>query len=247
MSSGAQASLSPASSPGLPAPPALPARPVPPPVTVVVADDHPVVRRGVRALLETAPDLRVVGEAADGLEAVALVARLRPGILVVDLMLPGIDGLEVTRRVRQLGPPTRVVVLSMYDDEPYVREALRLGAGGYVLKEAGDAELVAAVRAVAAGQRFLSPCLAQRSFDAYAAGLDTAGADPYATLTDREREVLGLVAGGANTAQIASRLQLSPRTVETHRAHLLQRLGLRTTADLVHFVAQRRPIAADPL
>lgn len=207
--------------------------------TVVLADDHPVVRVGLRALIEDVQGLRVVGEAGDGLEAVEMVEELRPDVLVLDLMMPGLGGLEVIRRVRAISPGTRIVVLSLYSDEPYVVEALRSGACGYVVKEASASELVRAIQEVCDGRYYLSSQLAQRAIEVY---LQTSAADahdPYTALTPREREVLHMTAQGLSTAEIAARLYISRRTVENHRVNLMRKLGLKTRAQLIRFAALR--------
>lgn len=208
-------------------------------IALVLADDHPVVRRGLRSLLEAETDICVAGETGDGLEAVDLVGRLHPDILVLDLMMPGLNGLEVTRRVRQRFPQTRVVVLSMYASEAYVLEALRNGASGYVVKDAGAADLMQAVREAAAGRRYLSPPLSDRAVEAYAEKSKGSTLDVYETLTDREREILQLVAEGYANTEIAARLSISPRTAETHRANVLRKLGLRNQTDLVRYALER--------
>lgn len=207
--------------------------------TIVLADDHQVVREGLRALLEVQPDFSVVGEAADGLEAASLVERLKPHVLVVDLMMPGLSGLEVTRQVRQRSPQTHVVILSMYSTESYVLEALRNGAAGYVIKSSSAADLVSAVREVVAGRRYLSPPLSERAINAYVKKAEATTLDPYETLTTREREILHLVAEGYTSAEIGDRLSISPRTVETHRANLMRKLGLETQTDLIRYALQR--------
>lgn len=207
--------------------------------TIVLADDHQVVRKGIRALLEMEQDFQVVGEAGDGLEAVHLTLRLRPDVLVLDLMMPGLNGIDVTRQVTKQAPQTRVVVLSMYAAEDYVLEALRNGASGYVLKDASISELVQAIRSVVMGRRYLSPPLAERAIDAYVRQTQESTLDPYETLTDREREVLHLAAEGLTSAEIAERLSLSPRTVENHRSNMMRKLGLRTQTDLVRYAIRR--------
>jgi len=207
--------------------------------TIVLADDHQVVRNGLRVLLEAEPDFSVVGEAGDGLEAVRLVERLQPDVLVLDLMMPGLNGLEVARQVSQRSPQTRVVILSMYDNEAYVLEALRAGAAAYVLKESTSAELVRAIREAVAGRRYLSPPLSERAIEIYIQKAESAALDPYETLTAREREVLHLVAEGHTNAEIAARLFVSPRTVETHRANLMRKLGLHTQTDLIRYALRR--------
>lgn len=207
--------------------------------TIVLADDHQVVRQGLRAVLEAEPDFSIIGEAGDGLEAVRLVERLKPNVLVLDLMMPGLSGLEATRQVCQRLPNTRVVILSMHASEGYVLEALRNGAAGYVLKNASAADLVQAVRNVAAGRRYLSPPLSDTAIEAYVRKAQSTPLDSYETLTTREREVLQLAAEGHPNPHIAARLFISPRTVETHRANLMRKLGLRSQSDLVRYALRR--------
>jgi DNA-binding NarL/FixJ family response regulator len=206
---------------------------------IVLADDHAVLRQGLRALLEAEPEFRVIGEAGDGLEAVQQVERLQPDVLVVDLMMPGLNGLEVTRQVSQYLPCTRVVILSMYANESYVQEALHAGASAYVLKESTFAELAGAVREAAAGRYYLSPTLSQRAMEAYIQKAKEETQDLYEMLSTREREVLHLAAEGLTNAEIAARLFLSPRTVEMHRSRLMHKLGFRTHTDLIRYALQR--------
>ncbi len=208
-------------------------------ITIVLADDHQVVRKGIRALLEMEPDFQIVGETGDGLEAVQLTIRLRPDVLVLDLMMPGLNGIDVTRQVTRQVPQTRVVLLSMYAGEDYVLEALRNGASGYVLKDASISELIQAIRDAVAGRRYLSPPLAERAIDAYVRQTQESALDPYETLSDREREVLHLAAEGLTSAEIAERLSLSPRTVESHRSSMMRKLGLHTQTDLVRYAIRK--------
>jgi DNA-binding NarL/FixJ family response regulator len=208
-------------------------------LTLVLADDHHVVRQGLRALLQTEPDFHLVGEAADGQEVLRLVERLHPDVLVLDLMMPGLGGLEVTRRVRQRFARTQIVILSMHANEAYVVEALRLGATAYILKEADARDLVRGIREAAAGRRYLSPPISEDMIEAYLRKTDSATFDPAQTLTKREREVLQLAAEGHTSAEIAKRLFISPRTVETHRANLMHKLGLRNQADLIRYALRR--------
>jgi two-component system, NarL family, response regulator NreC len=208
-------------------------------MNIVLADDHQVVRQGLRAILEAERDLRVVGEAANGLEAVDLTERLKPDVLIVDVMMPSLNGLEVARQVGQRAPQTRVVVLSMYANEAYVLEALKNGAVAYVLKDSCADDLVQAVRQATTGRYYLSSPLSERAIDAYVRNAKDSALDPYDTLTGREREVLQLVAEGQTSAQIATRLFISPRTVETHRANLMRKLGLSTQVDLVRYALKR--------
>lgn len=208
-------------------------------IRIVLADDHHVVREGLRALLETEPDFSIVGEAADGLATVDLVERLKPDVLVTDLMMPALSGLEVARQVALRSPTTRVVILSMYANEPYVLEALRNGAAGYVLKDSTGADLVQAVRQVLTGDRYLSPPLSARAIEAYVQKAEAGSLDIYETLTTREREILHLAAQGCSNAEVATRLSISPRTAETHRANMMRKLGLRTQADLIRYALRR--------
>ena len=216
---------------------------------VVIVDDHELVRQGVRALLQPEADMEVVGQAGDGLAALELVERLRPDVVVADLMLPGLGGLELTRQVIRRSPGTRVVVLSMHAEEPFVLGALDHGASAYVLKDAGIAELLRAIREAARGRRYLSPPLSDKAVSAYLRGKYTPGApeDPYEGLTPRERQVLHLAAEGLANAAIAERLGISARTAETHRARVLHKLGLRNQTDLVRWAIHRGivPLAGD--
>ena len=212
---------------------------------IVLADDHPIVRQGLCALLEAETDFQVVGEAGDGLEAVALVERVKPDVLVLDLMMPTLSGLEVARQTRQRSPQTRVVILSMHADEGYVLEALTAGASAYVLKKSTAGDLVKAIRDAIAGRRFLSPPLSERLIDAYVEKTRSAPLDSYNTLTPREREVLQLAAEGHTNAAIATRLSISPRTVEMHRASVMRKLDLQNQVELVRYALQRGILAKE--
>jgi len=207
--------------------------------TVVLADDHAIVRQGLRAVLEAASEFNVVGEAADGLQVLDLVEQLRPNVLVLDVMMPGLNGLEITRQVRIRCPQTRVVILSMHADEGYVMEALRNGAAGYVLKEASTTEVAQAVREVAAGRRYLSQPLSERAIEVYAEKAQSGPLDLYETLTTREREVLQLCVEGCSSTEMATRLGISPRTADTHRANLMRKLGLQNQTALVRYALRR--------
>jgi DNA-binding NarL/FixJ family response regulator len=213
--------------------------------TIVLADDHQIVRQGLRALLEAEPDLSIVGETGDGLEAVDLVERLHPDVLVVDLMMPGLNGLEVTRQVRKRSRQTYVVILSMHDNEAYVLEGLRNGAAGYVLKESNTTDLVQAIREVTAGRRFLSTPLSERAIEIYMQKAESTTLDLYETLTTREREILHLAAEGYSYKEIGARLTISPRTAETHRTNLMRKLGLSTQTDLIRYALQRGILPID--
>lgn len=208
-------------------------------ITVVLADDHQVVRQGLKALLEAEPDLRVVGEAGDGLQAIRRVEMLTPRILVLDLMMPGLNGLDVVRQLKKGSPHTNVVILSMYANEAYVLEALSNGAAAYVLKDSSSADLVHAVREAAAGRRYLSPPLSDRAIEVYQEKARAATLDRYETLTARERAVLHLAAEGHTNAEVATRLGISARTAETHRSNLMHKLNLHTQADLIRYALRR--------
>jgi two-component system response regulator NreC len=214
-------------------------------ISIVLADDHPVVRRGMRTLLETQADFAVVGEAGDGLETVRLVERLRPNVLVLDLMMPGLSGLEILRTLQQRSPSTRAVVLSMHSSNAFIAEALKNGATAYVLKGSSEEDLVRAVREAAAGRRFLSPPVTEIAIDAYIEQARAGPFDPHETLTPREREVLQLAAEGKTNPEIAAHLHISPRTVENHRARLMRKLGLQNQSDLVRHALRRGLIALE--
>jgi len=207
--------------------------------TIVLADDHHVVRQGLRALLEVEQDLKVIGEAGDGLEAVDCVEELGPKVLVLDLMMPGLNGLDVLKQIKKRSPSTQIVILSMYANEAYVLEALSNGASAYVLKDSSSADLVLAVREAAAGRRYLSPPLSARAIEAYQEKAKATTLDRYDTLTAREREVLHLAAEGRTNIEIATRLGISSRTAETHRSNLMHKLELHTQADLIRFALRR--------
>lgn len=211
-------------------------------ITILLADDHEIFRQGLTMLLGAQPDFTVVGQAADGLEAVALAERLRPNVLIVDMLMPGLSGMDVTCQVRQRLPETRVVVLSMHADESYVLSALQNGANAYVLKDSSAADLVQAVRAAMAGQRFLSPVLTERAIQAYINQRQETEDNEYSALTNREREVLHLSVEGLTAGEIGKRLSISVRTVETHRAHLMHKLGLHSQEELVAFARKQKLI-----
>jgi two-component system response regulator NreC len=205
---------------------------------IVIVDDHAVVRQSLKKLLELEGDFRVVGEAGDGLEALRIIEQLRPDIAVIDLMMNGMNGIEVTRQVVKSAPKTGVVMLSMYGNEGYVYEALKAGARAYVLKESTSDQLVKAIREAAVGHRYLCPPLSERVIDNYAKKAEAAGASPHDTLTNREREVLYMAAQGLTNIEIANRLFISRRTVEVHRSSMMQKLGLSTQTDLIRYALQ---------
>ena len=203
--------------------------------TIVLADDHAIVRQGLRALLQAEPQFTIVGEANDGVEAIRLVQRTQPRVLIVDLMMTALNGLEVTRQVHDRWPQIRVVVLSMLANEAYVLEALRHGAGAYVLKDSTAADLVKAVREVLVGRRYLSAPFSNNAIQMYVEKTEGPKSSTYETLTSREREVFQLAAEGNSNGQIACRLFISPRTAEIHKGNMMRKLGLHNQADLTRY------------
>ena len=213
-------------------------------VTLLLVDDHPLIRQGLRHLLEGEPEFKVIGEAGDGLEALLLVERLKPNILVVDMMMPGLNGLEVLRQMKHISPDTRAIVLSMQSADAYVLEALKNGAAGYVLKETGPSELVNAVREVTHGNQYLSIKISERLQVSGRKIIDTPS-DAYETLTTREREILQMTVEGQTSQEVGDKLTISPRTVEVHRSNLMNKLGLRNQTDLIRFAIKRGIISMD--
>jgi two-component system response regulator NreC len=212
-------------------------------IRVLIVDDHAVVRSGLRRVLEAEGDIEVVGEAGDMRTAVFETRGQKPDVVLMDLVMPGGSGIEATVLVLKEAPDAKVLVLSMQDDPRYVREAFEAGASGYVLKEAADAEVVEAIREVAGGGRYVHPALGARLVEADAEERARADADP---LSDREREVLRLLALGHTNQEIAKMLYLSVRTVETHRAHIMQKLRLTTRAELVRYAIDTGLLEEDP-
>jgi DNA-binding NarL/FixJ family response regulator len=207
--------------------------------SIVLADDHHVVRQSFRILLDSESDFQVLGEAASGLEAIKLVESLRPDVLVVDIMMPDLNGIDVVRRIKKRIPLTAIIILSMHENEAYVVEALRAGVSAYVLKKSTAQELVYAIRQAITGHTFLSSPLSEHAIQAYMQKAQGTTLDLYETLTAREREVLHLTAEGSNHTEIASRLSISPRTVEMHHSNLMRKLHLRNQTDLIRFALKR--------
>jgi two-component system response regulator NreC len=205
-------------------------------IRTVIVDDHAVVRSGLRLVLESEEDIEVVAEAADARNAVFEARAHHPDVILLDVVMPGRSGIEAIPDLVQESPESKVLVLSMQDDPAYVREAFGAGASGYVLKEAADAEVVAAVREVAGGQRYVHPALGARLVAAEAEERVRAEADP---LSEREHEILRLLALGHTNQEIAGQLYLSVRTVETHRAHIMQKLRIQTRAELVRYALEQ--------
>ena len=205
-------------------------------IKILLVDDHIIVRQGLRKLLETQKNFLIVGEAGDGLEALRLVEFHHPDVTVLDIMMPGIGGLEVARQVQG---KTRVVILSMHSNEAYVVEAIRNGALGYVLKDAQANELIEAIHAAYENRYYLGSPFSQQSVTTYLAKVQSRPLDIYETLTRREREVLKMAAEGLTSSEISEKLAISPRTVEVHRANTMHKLNLKSQSDLVRYAVRR--------
>jgi two-component system, NarL family, response regulator NreC len=203
-------------------------------IRVLLADDHPVVRAGVRAFLESEPDLAVVGEASIGCQAVALAQDLHPDVVIMDVSMPG-NGLDATRQIRAACPTTQVVIFTFHNQDLYLLDAVQAGAAGFVLKSAADTELVTAIRAVAEGGAYLSPSSARLVVEEYRAGLENDHAVAHDPLSEREQEVLQLIALGYTASEAAAALRLSPKSVETYRSRIMQKLGLHNRVALVQY------------
>jgi DNA-binding NarL/FixJ family response regulator len=208
-------------------------------IRVVLIDDHALVRQGFRRILEDDPDITVVGEAGNGLDAVTLVKKTDPDVVVMDMSMPEMNGLHATMELLKQRPGTKVLILSMYSEEQYVRNALDAGAKGYILKNAIENDLTRAVRAVAAGERYLAPELSSVLIRAIQSGSFEKSTDPYDRLTQREKQVLQLIAHGKSNKEIAVLLELSVNTVAVHRANLMSALGVHKTAELVLFAVKK--------
>ena len=200
-------------------------------IRILLADDHSLVRQGFSMILGTQPDMEIVGQAGNGNEAVELAEKLKPDVVVMDVAMPDLNGIEATRRLAASLPRTRVLALSMHKDSVYVREILRAGARGYLLKDSGDADLVAAVRAIAKGEGYISPSVSDAVLSDYRKHVT----DPLDLLTSREREVLQHIAEGKTNKEIATGLNLSVYTVEAHRGRIMEKLNLHSTGELVRF------------
>jgi DNA-binding NarL/FixJ family response regulator len=214
------------------------------PVRVLLADDHSLVRAGFKALLQSLPGVEVVAEAGDGREVLGLIESRHPDVVLLDIAMPGLNGLEAADRVRKTHPEVRIVMLSMHASEEYILRALRAGALGYVLKSAGPAELELALGTVMRGETYLSPPISKRLVDDYIRRTSDAGG-PLDRLTPRQREILQLIAEGRSTKEIAQTLALSPRTVETHRAQIMERLDVHDLAGLVLFAVRMGIVKPD--
>lgn len=210
-------------------------------IRILLADDHTLIRSGIATLLKTNRDFEIVGEAADGEEAVEKTKQLRPDVLVIDLSMPKLSGIEATRIIKKQYPDVNILVLTMHESEEYVYQIVKSGAGGYVLKSAGKEELSAAIRAVMRGERFFSPRVSEIMADGYLRRVESEGEQAKTDdvpLTRREREILRLVVKGLTNQQIADQLNISPRTVDTHRTNIMQKLDIHEVANLVRYAIE---------
>jgi DNA-binding NarL/FixJ family response regulator len=215
-----------------------------PPIRILLADDHGILREGLRMLLERQSEFAVVGDASDGREAVEMAEACDPDVVIMDLAMPGLNGIEATRRITARRPRTAVVILSMHSDESYILRSLKAGARGYLLKDSLKADLIEAVRAAAQGKSFFSPKVSQVLKEDYVNELEAKDAeDTWELLTDREREILQLVAEGKTNKEIAAVLNISPYTIDTHRGHILQKLNLHSAPELILYAVRKGIIA----
>jgi DNA-binding NarL/FixJ family response regulator len=209
-------------------------------IRVLIADDHAIVRDGVRALLALSEDISVVGEAANGQEAIELARKLTPDVILMDIAMPGLGGLEATLEIRKENPQARILVLTQYEDREYIRRFLKAGVSGYVLKKAAGSELTSAIRAVSRGGLVLDPEVAREAMrDQAESAAPGRTADPYDTLTDREKQVLKLVAEGRSNKEVAELLDISVKTAMSHREHIMQKLDLHSRTELIKFALQK--------
>jgi len=213
-------------------------------IRVLLAEDHHLVRAGLRALLDPVPDIEVVGEAGDGREALAMLKKHEPDVAILDISMPGMNGLEAASRVGDEAPATKVVILTMHSNEEYVLRALRAGVAGFLLKDAGTDELEGAIRAVMRGETYLSPGVSKKVVEGYLGR--SGGTHPLDSLTPRQREVLQLIAEGYSTKQIAGLLGVGVKTIETHRTQLMDRLGIHEIAGLVRYAVRVGLVSPEP-
>ena len=216
-------------------------------IRVVVADDHTIVRKGLCALMSGARRIDVIGEAENGREAMKMVENLKPDVLLMDISMPGLNGIEATRQLKKRFPKLKVVILTMHDNEEYIFETLRAGASGYLVKRSAPDELISAIHAVYQGDSFLSPSISKRVIEEFVrvGGRPDRDDDAFEKLTDREREVLQLIAEGRVNREIAELLHISIKTVESHRAHIMEKLGIRNIAELTQYAIRKGLISLD--
>jgi two-component system, NarL family, response regulator NreC len=214
-------------------------------IRVLLADDHTILRAGLKMMLNAQPDIETIGEASDGKQAINEAERLSPDVIIMDITMPECNGIEATRQIKRLLPDVRVLILTMHENEEYLFQTLRAGAAGYMLKEAADTDLISAIRVVSGGRFYLSPSAQSMLVSDYLQRVHTGEErDSYGALTEREREILKLVAEGYTNSQIGERLFISPKTVDTHRTHIMDKLNLHSRAELVKY-AMRRGLLED--
>ena len=213
------------------------------PTTILLADDHTVVRKGIEFLTQDEPDLQAIGEARDGREAVEMYTRLRPKVVILDMSMPVLNGLEAAAQISRIDETASLIILSMHTDETYIMRAISAGVRGYVSKESAEDEIIDAIRTVAGGRPFLSASIAARMLQNPSGLTGNEPRDPYESLTSREKQVLQLIAEGRTNKEVAAMLKLSPHTIETHRTNLMQKLGLHTVAEVVRYAVRRNLIA----
>jgi two-component system response regulator NreC len=213
-------------------------------IKILLADDHDVVRAGLQFLLQRQEDMEIVGEASDGRQVVRLAEELSPSVIVMDIAMPQLNGIDAAAQILHRDPDIKIIILSMYADEEFLVRALTAGVKGYLLKDAVQADLIRAVRAVATGRSFFSPAIAQTLAEDYVRQMQSKGTeDSYELLTEREREILQLLAEGKSNKEVATLLNVSPYTVETHRTHLMQKLNLHNTAEIVLYAVRKKIVA----
>lgn len=215
-------------------------------IRVLLAEDHTIVRKGLRSLLDAEANIEVVGEADDGRQAIQKAQQFQPDVVLMDITMPVLNGLEATRQIKKLLPQIRVLVLTVHTSEEYIFQILQAGAAGYVVKQAAVEELIAAITAVSQGNAFISPSVPENIIEEYSRQMNAMTAkDDYARLTDREREVLQLVAEGRSNREIAQMLHITTKTVEAHRSRVMEKLNIRSTADLTRYAIRRGIIAVE--
>lgn len=209
-------------------------------IRILLADDHTILRAGLKMMLNAQPDMEVVGEAQDGRQAIEETRKLQPDIVLMDITMPDINGIEATRQIKRLTPDVKILMLTMHEHDEYVFQALQAGASGYMLKEAADTELITALHVITSGQFYLSPTAQSVVVGDYLQKVRTGEErDSYSSLTEREREILKLVAEGFTNNQIAERLVISPKTVDTHRTHIMDKLNMHSRAELIKYAMRR--------
>ncbi len=216
-------------------------------IKVLLAEDHTIVRKGLRALLDKEIGIEVIGEAEDGREAIRKAEELQPDVVVMDIAMPGLNGLEATRRIKKSFPEMKILMLTMHVNEEYVLQTLRYGASGYLVKKAAPSDLISAIQAIYRGESFLSPSISRTVIDEYLLQAEkmAEGEESCEKLTDRERDVLQLIAEGHTTRKISELLGVSIKTIETHRAHIMNKLNVRSIAELIHYAIRKGLIIRD--